>query len=339
MKKILLLAVITISLIGCKKETATFTKLSGKILNPTLTSLDLISMEDGSVIKSFNVTPEGDFSDTLTLPKGKYYLKAAEQGLVLYLNPGTDLTINLDTKDFDKSIKFDGNGKDVNNYILSKVLTQKALFDNIDSLYSLPKESFDKKIVEIENQYTEKLKSFKDFDAEFIKLDSTDTKGFMDYIKESFVKTSETNKLIGQPSPSFDKYENFKGGTTSLKDLKGKYVYVDVWATWCGPCKAEIPALKELEAEFGDKIHFVSISVDQKEDHEKWITMVTEKELEGVQLFADNSWESAFVQAYGINGIPRFILIDPTGNVVKPDASRPSNPKTKELFKNLLNLN
>lgn len=339
MKKILLLAVITLSLIGCKKETATYVKLSGKILNPTFASLDLISMEDGSVKKSFNLTPEGTFSDTVTVNKGKYYFKAAEQGIVLYLNPGTDLTINADSKDFEKSIKFDGNGKEVNNYILSKVVTQKELFDNIDSLYVLPKESFDKKIAEIENQYTTKLKSFKNFDAEFVKLDSTDTKGFMDYIKENFVKTSEMNKMIGQPSPSFDNYENFNGSKTSLKDLKGKYVYIDVWATWCGPCKAEIPALKELEAEFGDKMHFVSISVDKAEDHDKWKTMVTEKELKGYQLFADKSWESAFVQAYGINGIPRFILIDPTGNIVKPDASRPSNPKTKELFKSILNLN
>ena len=143
-------------------------------------------------------------------------------------------------------------------------------------------------------------------------------------------------KLIGTASPLFKGYENHNGQTTSLTDLKGKYVYIDVWATWCKPCLAEIPALKELEEELGDKMHFVSISIDKKDKHEAWRKMVADKELKGVQLFADNNWESTFVQDYGIDGIPRFILIDPQGNVVKPDASRPSNPKTKELFQELL---
>lgn len=77
--------------------------------------------------------------------------------------------------------------------------------------------------------------------------------------------------MIDKPSPIFENFENIKGGTTSLKDLKGKYVYIDVWATWCGPCKAEIPHLKSLEEKYqGKNIVFVSISVDSKEDHDAW---------------------------------------------------------------------
>lgn len=83
-------------------------------------------------------------------------------------------------------------------------------------------------------------------------------------------------------------------------------------------------------------MYFVSISVDKKDKHDAWKKMVTEKELKGYQLYADNNWESSFVQEYGIDGIPRFILIDPKGNVVKPDAPRPSNPKTEELLLELL---
>ena len=65
--------------------------------------------------------------------------------------------------------------------------------------------------------------------------------------------------------------------------------------------------------------------------------MVTEKELTGVQLFTGNGWEADFVQNYKVNGIPRFILIDPNGNIVDSDADRPSNPRLKELFKELGN--
>lgn len=63
--------------------------------------------------------------------------------------------------------------------------------------------------------------------------------------------------------------------------------------------------------------------------------MVKEKELGGVQLFADNDWKSQFVTDYKINGIPRFILIDPAGNIVSPDAPRPSSDELKVLFDEL----
>ncbi|KAA3648528.1 MAG: TlpA family protein disulfide reductase, partial [Bacteroidetes bacterium] len=140
----------------------------------------------------------------------------------------------------------------------------------------------------------------------------------------------------GNPSPSFVDYENHAGGTSSLKDLLGKYVYIDVWATWCGPCIREIPALKEIEAAFHNKnIHFVSISVDRENDHETWIKMVKDKELNGIQLFADQAWESDFIRAYEINSIPRFILIDPSGKIIDADAARPSSPKLLELLNEL----
>ncbi|UMB60535.1 TlpA family protein disulfide reductase [Lutibacter sp. A80] len=150
-------------------------------------------------------------------------------------------------------------------------------------------------------------------------------------ITESYNKLKTVAK--GQPSPKFENYENFNGGTTSLDDLKGKFVYVDVWATWCGPCIAEIPSLKEVEAKYHNKnIEFVSISVDAEKDYEKWKTMVEEEDLKGIQLFSDKSWKSDFVTGYLIKGIPRFILIDPNGNIVNSNAPRPSSEKLIELF-------
>jgi thiol-disulfide isomerase/thioredoxin len=167
----------------------------------------------------------------------------------------------------------------------------------------------------------------------FLIENTTDAK-----IKESIKVNYDKSKMlaVGQPSPTFVDYENHKGGTTSLEDLKGKYVYVDVWATWCGPCKAEIPSLKKVEKKYhGKNIAFVSTSVDTANAHEKWVNMVKNEELGGIQLLADKSWQSKFVQDYGINGIPRFILIDPAGNIVSADAPRPSNPKLIELFDSL----
>jgi thiol-disulfide isomerase/thioredoxin len=140
------------------------------------------------------------------------------------------------------------------------------------------------------------------------------------------------NIATGLPSPTFD-YENVNGGKTSLESLKGKFIYIDVWATWCGPCIAEIPALKEVEKAYhGKNIEFVSISIDERKDFERWKKMVADKELKGIQLFADNAWESDFVKKYAIDGIPRFILIDTEGKIVSADAPRPSEGKLKELL-------
>ena len=138
----------------------------------------------------------------------------------------------------------------------------------------------------------------------------------------------------GQPAINF-RYPDVDGNQVSLLDFKGSYVYVDIWATWCGPCKREIPHLVELEKEYHKKnIVFLSISVDQDEDREAWLNMLEEKEMGGVQLFA-SGW-SQITQDYKINSIPRFMLFDTEGNIINVRASRPSDPETRRLFDKIL---
>ncbi|MCK4561887.1 MAG: TlpA family protein disulfide reductase, partial [Flavobacteriaceae bacterium] len=139
----------------------------------------------------------------------------------------------------------------------------------------------------------------------------------------------------GTPSPKFN-YPNTKGENVSLDDLKGKYVYIDVWATWCAPCKKEIPFLKELKNEFKNKnIAIVSLSIDKMEHKDKWLKMVADKNLQGIQIMADKDWSSTFITAYHVQSIPRFILIDKEGNIFDANAPRPSDPNLKELLNSL----
>ena len=144
---------------------------------------------------------------------------------------------------------------------------------------------------------------------------------------------AKVQKLLpGRPSPKFN-YPDINGNNVSIDDLKGNLVYIDVWATWCGPCIREIPSLKNLEKDYHDKnIKFVSMSIDPQEDFDKWQKMVKDKNLQGIQIFADNDWKSQFVQEYGIKGIPRFILIDEKGDIINADAPRPSNPEIRTLI-------
>lgn len=254
----------------------------------------------------------------------------------VYLRPGDDINMTLDAEKFDETLVFKGKGSLESRYMIKKLLLQERTFDNINDLYSLSKIDFDIALNKIKKKFNQLLKNETNLDPDFIQTDIEDTENLFSYLDNRYEKIAKVNKLIGMPSPQFTAYENRDGSTTSLSDLKGKYVYIDVWATWCKPCLGEIPALKELEKEFGKQMHFVSISVDKPNKHETWKKMVDEKQLKGIQLFADNNWASTFVKDFGIDGIPRFILIDPKGNVVKPDSSRPSNPKTKKIFQDLL---
>lgn len=87
----------------------------------------------------------------------------------------------------------------------------------------------------------------------------------------------------------------------------------------------------------GKNVVFVSIGVDKVEFKATWKQMVADKQLGGLQLFADNSFDSAFLDAYAVNSIPRFILIDPESKIVNPNAPQPSFDKTRELLDGLLN--
>ena len=92
-------------------------------------------------------------------------------------------------------------------------------------------------------------------------LDDVDAE-LLEMYKKLGISIDEQKKMNNVAAPNFE-FENHKGGKTTLESLKGKYVYVDLWATWCGPCRAEIPSLKKMEELYHDKnIVFVSISVE-----------------------------------------------------------------------------
>lgn len=132
----------------------------------------------------------------------------------------------------------------------------------------------------------------------------------------------------GRPSPDFNG-QDINGKTLSLKDFKGKYLYIDIWATWCGPCKKEITFLKELEKKFeGKNITFLSLSTDQNKAD--WENMVKSGELSGTQLLIGRG--SQFQKDYNINGIPHFILLDPEGKIVNASMIRPSSPDIEKVL-------
>lgn len=132
----------------------------------------------------------------------------------------------------------------------------------------------------------------------------------------------------GRVSPNF-RAVDIEGKEWTLLDFRGKYVYIDMWATWCGPCKQEMPYLKQLEKQFEDaSIVFLGLSVDR--DKSKWEEMVGSGNLTGVQLYLGT--QSSFQEAYRAESIPRFVLLDKDGVIISNDMSRPSDPETAETL-------
>jgi len=197
-------------------------------------------------------------------------------------------------------------------------------FNFYTALDSLNSTDFNK----MAEQYTAAFQTLLDnvTDAEFLVTAQEKIKKTTDSWVER--KTAVDNMpKEGEPAIDFN-YPNIEGNKFSLASFKGNLVYVDVWATWCGPCIAEIPALQQLETDYHDKnITFMSISVDK--DQEAWENMVAEKELGGVQLWADSRFIS---ENYVIMSIPRFMLFDSEGNVISTNAPRPSSDEIRELL-------
>ena len=295
-------------------------KFTAKIQNRNSDSLMIRSQKLSKVIK---VDAKGNFSDSFTAETGFYQFFDGTEQTSLYLKPGDDLTMSVDAKNFDATVAYKGKGEKENNFLAKMAMDNQELGKKLETT---PAQAEQFKLI---NELLTKLDNgLKDttLDEGFRTTLGQQISGQRQQMAQMAEQASKSEKMKGQPSASFD-YENAKGGTTKLESFKGKYVYVDVWATWCGPCRKEIPFLKQVEEKYhGKKIEFVSISVDQAKDHDKWKKMVTDQSLGGVQLFADKDWSSAFVQSYGINSIPRFILIGPDGKVVDADAKRPSDP-------------
>lgn len=147
----------------------------------------------------------------------------------------------------------------------------------------------------------------------------------------AFVKSrplpSEGNSLApGSPAKDFEMHDR-DGNLVKLSDLKGKLVYMDVWATWCGPCVGEIPHMEKLYRQYKNdpRILLVSVSVDSKP--EAWKKKIDEDKPEWPQYIVDGALKDKLYNEYMVTGIPRFMMFDSEGKIITINAMRPSNNK------------
>ncbi len=152
-------------------------------------------------------------------------------------------------------------------------------------------------------------------------------KGFAAYPDSRFTKyfpgQIRQAESIGKPF-ELTFTDAITGNTVNMADLRGKVVVVDFWATWCGPCVADMPEVKKLYEEYHSQgLEIIGVSLDQPEDKgglERLRTFCSEQQIPWAQYYQGNFWDSEFSTSWGINSIPCVFFVDKNGNLVTTEA-------------------
>ena len=141
------------------------------------------------------------------------------------------------------------------------------------------------------------------------------------------VVLSMLSTAIGQPAPEIE-LETPEGKELALSSLKGKVVLIDFWASWCGPCRKEMPNVVKAYAKFKNKgFEIFGVSLDQ--DKARWIEAIQKDGITWPQVSDLKQWQSSVVRQYNIQGIPYTVLLDREGNILA------KNLRGEELEKKL----
>ena len=340
MKKLSTLFFVMFIMIACTQEhSREYLTLSGKLENNKDSIISIASTK--GILKKISINKDGSFKDTLKVKKAAIYtfLTSDKNRAPIYLKNGYNIILTGDADQFMDSFKFSGEGAANSSFIMAQIEKSQTL-GNPQLILDLEEKAFRKKVAALKFEYDSILDSYKNLDSTLYTSVKQQNIELVTYFDNAYAQ----NEVMGirKISPKFENYIDITGGKKSLDFFKGKYVYIDVWATWCGPCIQQIPYLETLEKEYHNKnIEFISISTDEarrsggswEAAEKKWRDFVKKRNMSGVQLWSGQDY--SFQQAYEINGIPRFILIGPEGKIVDANAPRPSEPRLKTLFTSL----
>ena len=293
-----------------------------------------IKDENQKTLKTIKSNPLGVFNDTIEVKVNLYILSHGKESAKIYLKNGFDLDISVNAEHFDESLLYKGEGSNENNY-----LSQNNLLNNYSKyspLSQLNLDDFNSTIAKRRKTDRERLEKASS-DPYFIALQQKESENWITFLERYYKDYQAVNKLNLNIYPN-SQYINYTGGKTTAADFRGKYIYINVWTTWCESCLEEFTSLQKIEKKYHQKnIAFISISIDDAKDRTKWKKMIKDQNLGGIQLLANVHWKTHFVRTSKSKTVPRFIIVNPSGIVINTDARKPSDPKLIYELDKMLN--
>jgi peroxiredoxin len=342
----LIISFIIISLLSCENKKSGEAVITGKLKNGAHAKIffEHITSEGDIPVDSTFADANGNFTLKNTTTGLDYYILRTGNENVAYLilKGGENISFSGDTKNLEQSYNVEGSPD--TKLLLELKRHEQHLSDSMNSLYTAirAENPFEKDSAgaALQRQYDSLLRDFatrlirnnftsivslsasqyldkqKDFDL-FIQLNDSLKKelGENKYL-EVFSKQVEDMKKLpaGTLAPEI-RLPSPEGKEFALSSLKGKVVVIDFWASWCGPCRKEMPEMVSLYRDFKSKgVEIFGVSLDDNVD--AWKTAIAHDGITWIQVSDLKKWDSKAAADYGINEIPQTILLDTKGKIV-----------------------
>lgn len=195
-------------------------------------------------------------------------------------------------------------------FVLPLALWAQDKEELIKQILANPKDENSIQLIQRLNSYDPDPKEMKVY---FKKLDKSVRKSTKGKIFERYIQAVE-NSSVGKKAPGITQFD-LEGNPYSLQDLRGKFVLVDFWASWCPPCREENPKLVAIYQDFKDK-NFEILGVSFDRDMKAWKKAIDDDKLTWKHISDIQHWNNGAAGVYGIKAIPQNVLVNPEGIIV-----------------------